>query len=45
MVWHADINNLTVDFYNRCTTANPRSGSMKPFSIPLIGNQFWYPTG
>ena len=31
-----DINDLIVDFYNGCKTANLRSGSTKPVSIPLI---------
>ena len=35
-----DINDLVVDLYNGCKTANLRSGPLKPLSIPLIASNY-----
>lgn len=35
-----DINDLIVDLYNGCKTANLKSGSTKPVSIPLIATNY-----
>ena len=35
-----DINYLIVDFYNGCKTANLRSRSTKPMSIPIMATNF-----
>ena len=35
-----DINDLIIDTYNGCKTANLRKGSLQPFSVPIIGTNF-----
>ena len=35
-----DVNDLIVDLYNGCKTANLRRGSMVPHSIPIIATNF-----
>ena len=35
-----DINDLIVDMYNGCKTANLRKGSLKPFSIPIVATNY-----
>lgn len=35
-----DINDLIVDLYNGCKTANLRSGPLKQLSVPLIATNF-----
>ena len=35
-----DVNDLLVDLYNSCKTANLRKGSLKPVSVPMIGTNF-----
>ena len=35
-----DINDLIVDLYNGCKTANLRKGSLVPNSIPMIATNF-----
>ena len=35
-----DINDLIVDLYNGCKTANLRKGSLKPHSTPIVATNF-----
>ena len=35
-----DLNDLIVDLFNGCKTANLRKGSQEPHSIPLVATNF-----
>lgn len=35
-----DVNDLIVDLYNGCKTANLRKGSLVPHSVPIVATNF-----